>query len=240
MSSWWAPERASPGSRAWALMPQHHLPRRFGLPALFGRRDRDRGRCRIPEGPMNTVSRKRSPTSSELMREYRGAARAGVRRLDRTRQASAGGCRRTHAAVLQDGRAAGRRLASPHARARRHAWSPSGATIARSSSPERLVFTYKDRIAPAAGRCRDPGDGDLRGSRSTARGSPCVMTVLVGARRSVNHHRRLDRLRWSGWRPFTPRMEQAPWQVFRGSSRGCTTRCRPRREPAPCPAWWRW
>ena len=42
---------------------------------------------------------------------------------------------------------AGRRLASPHAGARRQHRSPNGANTARSSSPERLVFTYNTEYA---------------------------------------------------------------------------------------------
>ena len=85
------------------------------------------------------------PAADELVltRDLDGAARAGVRRLDRRPPGVAlVGAAGLHDAVLRDGCAAGRRLAPPHARARTAPSSPSTASIARSSPPERLVFTY--------------------------------------------------------------------------------------------------
>ena len=123
------------------------VPQDYRLPGVVREHDRDRRRYRVREGAMN-VALKPGEQALELVRELKAPReRVFAAWIDPEQAARWWVPQDCDAGVVQDGRAAGRRLAPAHARAGRRRRSPSGASIARSSSPERLVFTYNTEYA---------------------------------------------------------------------------------------------
>ena len=148
MSSWSAPARASPASRASASRPRHaSIPVDFGLPPLFGDAIEIVVDAEFQRDAMNVVA---GPVADELVMHarHRGAARARVRRLDRRPAGrplvGAAATSRRCPARWTCGRAApgAAACARPTARVDHQAWGVYREIVA----PERLVFTYRPKV----------------------------------------------------------------------------------------------
>src|SRR5216684_7089810 len=121
----------------------------------------------------------------------RSAAGASLRGVDRR---AAGlplvGAPELHAAVLRDGRASGRHLASPHARARRdHRHQVGCLSRGHGTGAARLYLSDRERRRH---RFRDLGDGDLRRSRQPHAAHAAPYRVR-NRRRACRPPGRLDR-----------------------------------------------